>query len=187
MDDPLALWYDEHAKFAQLLDLLDSQVAQFHRAELPNYELMRDIVTYLRDFTDRVHHRREEAAFARLSERDRTLQAPLQQLRQEHHVIAAAGEELCRFLEEAAEDVLTPRAAFEAAAATYLAVYRRHLLREENEILPRAACLLTSADWAMVQANVPAPADPLFGPDVHARYQELRRRIAIEAGVLLHP
>ena len=42
MVDPLAGWHDEHAKFAQLLDILKAQVDAFHRGEHPNYDLMSD-------------------------------------------------------------------------------------------------------------------------------------------------
>ena len=65
----------------------------------------------------------------------------------------------------------------EAAAATYLVYYRHHLAAEENEFLPRAAQLLTPADWAAVAAAVAPAADPLFGDDVGARYRELRDQI----------
>jgi hemerythrin-like domain-containing protein len=81
-------------------------------------------------------------------------------------------------LEDILNDVVIERQAVEAAAASYLRYYRNHLAAEENEILPRAAQLLTAADWAAV-ANVVATApDPLFGDDVGARYRALREQIA---------
>jgi hemerythrin-like domain-containing protein len=69
MAQPLAVWHAEHVNFARLLDLLEAQVATFHRAERPNYDLMGNIVYYLRSFADRFHHPREDVAFARLVER----------------------------------------------------------------------------------------------------------------------
>ena len=183
MADPLAAWHAEHVNFARLLDLLDAQVAAFHRGERPNYDLMGDIVYYLRSFSDRVHHPREDVAFARLAEREPGMELVIDRLLQEHRVIATAGDELFNRLNEAAGDVMTPRAALEAAAATYLVYYRHHLATEEREIMPRAAQLLTQEDWAAVAATVPAAPDPLFGDDVEARFRELRRQIALEAGV----
>ena len=49
--------------------------------------------------------------------------------------------------------------------------------------MPRAAQLLTQEDWAAVAATVPAASDPLFGDDVEARFRELRKQIALGAGV----
>ena len=52
------------------------------------------IVAYLRDYSDRFHHPREEVAFARLAKRCPDLELVLSRLSQEHRVIAHAGEAL---------------------------------------------------------------------------------------------
>ena len=183
MANSLAAWHAEHVNFARLLDLLEIQVANFHRGERPNYDLMGDIVYYLRSFADCIHHPREDVAFARLAEREPAMELVINRLLQEHRVISTASEELLNRLNEAAEDVLTPRVALEAAAATYVVYYRHHLAAEEGEIMPRAAQLLTQADWAAVAATVPAASDPLFGNHVEARFRELRKQIAMEVRV----
>ena len=183
MAEPLAAWHSEHVNFARLLDLLEKQVAAFHRGERPNYDLMGDIVYYLRSFADCIHHPREDVAFARLAERQPAMELLTNRLLQEHRVIATTGEELLNRLNEATEDVMTPRVALEAAAATYVVYYRHHLATEESEIMPRAAQLLSQEDWAAVTAAVAAPSDPLFGNDVEARFRELRKQIAMEVRV----
>jgi hemerythrin-like domain-containing protein len=183
MTDPLAVWHYEHVNFARLLDLLESQVAAFHRGEHPNYDLMGDVISYLRCYADCVHHPREDVAFARLTKRAPGMELVINRLLQEHRVIATAGEELSKILDVATGDVLFPRASLEAAAATYLVYYRNHLATEEREILPRAAKLLAQEDWAAVAATAPAISDPLFGDNVAARFRELRKQIAREAAV----
>lgn len=181
MADTLAVWHAEHVNFARLLDLLEEQVAAFQRGEHPNYELMATIVYYMRNFGDRVHHPREDVAFARLVERDQGAQLVINRLLQEHRVIAMVGEELLNRLNEAEGDILAPRAALEAASATYLVYYRNHLSTEERYVMPRAARLLTQEDWATVAAAVPVSPDPLFGNNVQERFKALRKQIAAEA------
>jgi hemerythrin-like domain-containing protein len=181
MAQPLAVWHAEHVNFARLLDLLETQVAAFHRGEPPNYDLMGNIVYYLRSFADRFHHPREDAAFARLVDRDPGTQLVINRLLQEHRVIATAGDELFSRLNEVVGDAMTPRATVEAAAATYLVYYRHHIAAEERDIMPRAAQLLTPEDWAEVVTSV--TPDPLFGEIVEARFQELRSQIAEDVRV----
>lgn len=178
MSDSIALWQAEHRHFARLLNLLEQQVAAFHVDDGPNYQLMLDVVSYLRYFPDRYHHPREDVAFARLAKRDPALKPLLDQLLQEHRVIAASGSELLKYLEQVVEDVMVERATVEAAAATYLVYYRRHLAQEDRDIVSRAEQLLTPQDWEAVMAAIPAGADPLFGEDFEPRYRELRRQIA---------
>jgi hemerythrin-like domain-containing protein len=180
MADPLAAWHNDHINFARLLDILEEQVAVFHLGESPNYALVSDILYYMRNFSDRVHHPREDVAYARLVERDPGIRLVVNRLLQEHRVIATAGEELLNRLNQAAEDILTPRLDLEAATATYLVYYRHHLSTEERDVMPRAAQALTEQDWAAVDA-VPASPDPLFGNDVMERFAALRRHIDLEA------
>jgi len=177
MADSLAVWHAEHVNFARLLDLLEEQVAEFHQGERPDYALMSDILYYMRNFADRVHHPPEDVAYARLAEQDPGVQLLVNRLLQEHRVIATAGEELLNCLKQIAEDVLTPRSHLEAATATYLVYYRHHLATEERDVMPRAAQVLTGEDWAAVAAAVPAGSDPLFGDDMLERFEGLRRQI----------
>ncbi len=179
--DPVIAWHTEHTYFNQLLVMLRRQVDCFHRGEPPNYELMQDIVTYLREYSDRVHHPREDVAFERLKGYCPDLEPSLARLGQEHRVIAHAGEELLGKLRAVVGGAVVPRAEVEVAAATYLVYYGNHLAKEEEDVLPRAAKTLTAADWEAVRNAVPPRKDPLFGGAEEEGYRELRRQIAREA------
>jgi hemerythrin-like domain-containing protein len=156
MHSAIAAWHEEHAHFNRLLGLLQAEVDVFHRGERPNYERMLDIIVYLRDFADRYHHPREDAAFARLARRCPDLELPLARLAQEHRVIAHAGETLRGQLQAVLDGALIARAEVEVAAATYLVYYGNHIAKEEEDVLPRAAEALTPADWQAVSEAAPA-------------------------------
>jgi hemerythrin-like domain-containing protein len=181
MENPVLYWHAEHANFSRLLDILDKQLGEFHSGGTPNYELMTDIVTYLRHFPDRHHHPREDAAFVLLSERDPAMKIPLARLQQEHRVIAAAGEDFLKTLREVDAGSLVERAAVEAVAAMYLVYYRHHIASEERDVLPAAERLLTAGDWASIAVARPVSRDPLFGDEDDAGYRELRRHILLES------
>jgi hemerythrin-like domain-containing protein len=178
---PVHQWHAEHVYFKRLLERLQKELDAFATGERPNYELMVDILAYLREFCDRVHHPREDAAFARLVRRIPDMQLPLARLQQEHRVIAHAGETLRERLSAVVDGAMVPRAEVEAVAATYLVYYFNHIAREEHEVLQRAAAALTQSDWESVLGAVPQLDDPLFGPRPEERFGELRRRIALES------
>jgi len=180
MHDSIATWHEEHANFSRLLDLLEDQAKAFQDGDPVNYELMADIVQYLGSFGDRVHHLREDAAYARLVQKDPGMTPLIRRLLQEHRVIGIAGQELRERLDEAVDDVMFPRATLEAAIATYLTFYRSHLLAEECQVLPQAANLLSPQDWDRIWRTVPRLPDPLFGETVQEGFLELRRQIERE-------
>lgn len=177
MNGPIALWHTEHVYFRRLLELLQAELDAFHRGERPNYELMLDIVAYLREYSDAFHHPREEVAFERLAQRCPDLRLDLARLSQEHRVIARAGETLRQHLEAVLGGALLPRAEVEVAAATYLVYYGNHMAKEDELVLERAAQLLTAEDWQAVRNAAASMPDPLFGETPAERYQALRRQI----------
>src|SRR5262245_4978953 len=113
--NPVARWHDEHAYFRRLLELLHRQVEAFPRGQRPNYELMLDIISYLREYSDGVHHPREDVAFAILERRRPEMALPLARLRQEHRVIAHAGDVFSGLLNAALEDAVVPLEDLETA------------------------------------------------------------------------
>jgi hemerythrin-like domain-containing protein len=174
-------WHTDHMYFRRLLDRLQKEVDLFATGERPNYELMLDILTYLREFSDRIHHPREDVAFACLARRFPDMQLVLARLQQEHRVIAHAGETLRSHLADILDDTIVPRAELEAAAATYLVYYGNHIAKEEEDVVTRAAAALKCEDWDAVRDAVPHAEDPLFGSKPEEHFRQLRRQIAMEA------
>ena len=178
MANPILSWRTEHEYFGRLLALLQGQLDLFHRGERPNYELMLDIIAYLRDYGDAYHHPREDMAFSLLAARRPELDLPLARLHQEHRVIKRAGEKLEELLNEALDGALVKRVDIEVAAATYLVYYGNHIEREEETVLVAAETALTPEDWEAVGRAVPARADPLSAAGLQERYRQLARQLA---------
>jgi hemerythrin-like domain-containing protein len=178
--DPVIAWHTEHTYFHQLLGVLQKQLDVFHRGEQPNYELMQDIITYLREYSDQTHHPREDVAFARLAKHCPDLELTLARLGQEHRVIAHSGEALLGMLRAIEGGAVIPRAEVEMAVATYLVYYGNHIAKEEEDVLARAAKELTPEDWEAVRNAVPKIRDPLFDRQAGDQFRELRRQIARE-------
>lgn len=182
MPNPVQAWHEEHAYFKRMLALLRREMDVFATGHTPNYALMLDILEYLRDWADRYHHPREDEVFRRLVRLAPDRELPVARLRQEHRVIAHAGETLRRLLEEAAADAMVPRAEVEVAAATYLVYYGNHIATEDEDLIPLADRLLGPQDWVAAKDAVAGAADPVRSAQAGARFAELRRRIAAEAG-----
>jgi hemerythrin-like domain-containing protein len=178
--NPVSAWHEEHAYFIRLLLVLQEEIDTLYTGETPNFQLVLDIVGYLRDYSDQVHHPREDEAFKRLVRRSPELRPTLTRLQQEHRVIAQAGDRLRDLVEEAAADTVVPLADIEAAAATYIVYYRNHIAAEEQEVLPVAALELSEADWMAAKDAAPIRS-PVVGADAEDRFRTLRRRIAAHA------
>jgi len=131
--DPVKAWHEEHMYFNRLLRMLRKEVEVFHGGDSPNYQLMLDIISYLREYADQYHYPREDEAFRRLVALRPDRQLPLARLMQEHRVIAQAGDELARLLEEIDAGTIIQRAAVEDTAATFLSITAASLPRKRKK------------------------------------------------------
>lgn len=178
---PVKRWHDEHMQFARLLGYLGAQIAAFHDGREPDYGLMGDIILYLKEYADLQHHHREDVAFRILGERDPSLLPLIKRLLHEHRVIDTAGDAFRDLVFSVLNGVVVRREAVEAAAATYLVYYRRHIDTEEADILPAAERLLSDEDWKVVGDAVTSAPDPLFGAEVGLSYRAMRAQLTLDA------
>lgn len=167
-----AAWHDEHVHFGRLLDLLDLGIERLAGGQRAAAAPALEIIEYLREYSDRYHHPREDAAFAILERRMPRLGPQFARLREQHGVIAQAGERLERQIRTMAGGSAAARAAELAAAAKlYGLYYRHHIATEETEAVWRAARTLTADEWQAVVDSVPVVFDPRFGATPRERYR----------------
>ena len=58
----------DHANMSRLLDIVDAQLQLVADAQNADFELMRDILHYLTNYSDAIHHPTEDLLYARLAD-----------------------------------------------------------------------------------------------------------------------
>lgn len=187
MNDRTATWKAEHENFRRLLDLVDSQVAVFHRGDQPDYGLMLDVMHYMTHYPDRYHHPLEDGACRLLLKRDPDFSDPVDELARQHAQIAESGTRLVKDLNAIVDGAFMQRAAVEDDAQRYTRTMRRHMQSEEEAIFPALQRLLRDGDWRQIEADIAAAKDPVFGASVDPRYAALHARIAEQVGCTCTP
>ncbi len=181
----VAAWHIEHANHERLLDFLDAQLAALRTGGPPHYPLMLDVTSYLAHFCHRYHHAREEVAFQYVLDAEAVLHTRIDRLIEEHRGMTSLAADLRGLLLKGPGY----RTQIEASLSSYSTLFRRHIMAEEEEIMPRAAALLKAATWQSVACAAPPGPDPFqnyhrrrhnptFGSEAENRYRELSRRIS---------
>lgn len=167
----------EHRNITRLLDAVDHQVAFLARAAAPDYEVLQAIAEYFCDYPDRCHHPKENAVFARLSEKCPDEAASIGDLLQEHRDTAARAQAFRETIDSLFRDAVVPRAALVKSARDFVEAERRHMRMEEERFFPLALRKLTAEDWNEVAAQLSQERDPLFGDHVEENFAALRERL----------
>jgi hemerythrin-like domain-containing protein len=166
--------FAEHRYLTALAHTLATHSGLRSRVRIGELYLLRDVVAYLHDYPDHVHHPTEELLFERLMRRKPALQETVARLRRDHEFLAKETERLLAQLDELIARPGAARAREALAACRALAERQRaHLKLENHEAFPAAIAALSRGDWKRIEARFLSAEDPLFGKAVSRRHRRL--------------
>jgi hemerythrin-like domain-containing protein len=139
---------------------------------------MRAILSYLREFSQILHHPKEEDYLFRklrgkTGEFNEQMDALCQQHLQEPQLIAAL-EAAVHAAEHSVPNDLTEVL---AAAEQLVSQVRKHMGLEETLLMPAACRLITDADWQEIEKAFLENGDPRFGAETDDEFRTLFARI----------
>jgi hemerythrin-like domain-containing protein len=178
MPEAVRILRQEHANMAMLLDILDRQLATAKAGEHLDYHMIKAILDYFISYPDLYHHPKEDLIFLKLRARDSDKAKPLAELLSGHEDLALLAR---RFARATVDQILNPDEVtqqwFGSLGREFVNVNRRHMAREEEHFFPRALEVLSSDDWAAIDAQITDREDPLFGGLVELRFRDLHEMI----------
>lgn len=168
----------EHFNIASVLVCLSHLLEEIEQERwTPDFDLLGAVLDYLEQFPEVFHHPKEEDhLFKALAERAPEVEEKLGYVRQEHVKGAEMLAALRRQLEAYRADP-SAFAAFRRDAEAYVVFERRHMAREERELLPLALKVLTDEDWRAINTAFGRNEDPMFGRDRKKEFAGLVQRI----------
>ena len=156
---------DEHDRLSAVIRGMQHFVRAISKGKkAPDPKVFRAMLKYISEYPHKVHHPKEDQyLFARLRERTDQLNQTLDELESQH----LQGESQTLALEQALTRYeLEGVAAFQPffdLVETYAEFYSHHMELEEDVVLPAAIKFLKPDDWAVIDAQFAANADPLAG------------------------
>ena len=172
----LAVIRDEHRSLAAVLHAMQDAVAD--GAPPIDFAMLRAAGYYLREFPERLHHRREEETLFRLLRlRAVASQVPIASLEQQHRDGSAAFARLETALAAFEAAGTAGRTAFADELERYAQQQWTHMGQEEAEILPMASEHLTEADWEAIASAFESHRDPCFDVQTESGFASVFKRL----------
>jgi hemerythrin-like domain-containing protein len=168
----------EHRRLGKILKLLSHQLELLKSDGSPDYILLQDILDYIENYPEFVHHPREDAVFKAFLGRHDELQPIIDNLLVEHEEMKRMTKELREEIDGIARNALViPKKALEQQLLKYLERQIHHINIEETKVFPVLQQELTADDLQRIVENLPSKEDPLFGEVVQQRYNTLYQHI----------
>jgi hemerythrin-like domain-containing protein len=185
LPDAIVTLSDEHRYLNLLLETLEEQLNATDLTAAGDFFLIQDIVHYMHEYTDAVHHPTEDLMFDKLVQRNPDKARDVAHLRKDHNAMHRETARIRKLLDTAAKRK-TPKAAEAVRTATdkYIGKLRQHIQFEETELFPAAIQCLANRDWHAIDVSLEAKQDPLFGPTVQRDYRVLYEYFTNRADLL---
>jgi hemerythrin-like domain-containing protein len=168
---------EDHRRLTRLLDLLEGLLDQFHAGEEPDYELMCELMEYLIDYADQVHHPSEDLIFERLLVAPGKGHDVLRRLMQQHAALAQVNRRFKEALEGIVHEEVLRRDEVEQHGRDLVMMLREHMRLEDEEAFPIAQRALNEEDWKALGEVAPQVEDPVFGHADPERFRAIYARL----------
>jgi hemerythrin-like domain-containing protein/nucleotide-binding universal stress UspA family protein len=187
-DKAIGIILDEHRSLASVLHALRSVLNNAReQGMLPDFALLAQLVRYIREFTDRLHHPKEDThLFAKLRLRTDTAEVALATLEREHADLTSLDglDDALRHFEETGA---AAEKGFSTALDAYTTMQWQHMSLEEQVILPAAKTFLQPEDWKDIAIAFGANGDPRFSTGSSQEFREMFGQIARLTHTLANP
>ncbi|MCP5424910.1 MAG: hemerythrin domain-containing protein [Gammaproteobacteria bacterium] len=168
----------DHGNFDRVLGLLGEQLTLLQQAELPDFQLMLDIVDYLQNYADLYHHPKEDAIFGYHLERCPEGRTEIELMIRQHVELRQNTSQMRFAIDGILHGDIMLRAEFTERLANFIEQQSDHLKAEETQLFPLFSSLFSAADWRFIEKLIPTRNDPLFGETVEKQYTAILDRIA---------
>ncbi len=166
----------DHRNMALLLDLLDLETERLAALGEPDYDFMQDIMVYMTEYPDIVHHPKEDLIYRHLRSLHPDIDDDLKRVETDHRHIEESGLRLKNDIKAISAGAILNRDEIVANLRQYIEQLREHMCWEEKDLFTLADELQSSGDWSAIVFKNDEIGDPLFGSQVERKYRKLLAR-----------
>ncbi len=167
----------DHRNMVMLLDLLGAEINRLATSGEPDYDPVRDIMLYVTEYPDVVHHPKEDIVYRHLKSLRTEIHTDLERVETDHKNLEQLGRKLRNGIEAISNGAKLDRDELIEKLYQYMDQHREHMYWEEVNLFSLADELQHFGDWSEVVLKNNEISDPLFGSRVERKYGRLLARI----------
>lgn len=172
----------EHGYMARLLAILKNKLECLKQERDINYSLIAEVVHYLMNHSDKVHHPKEDIIYRYYLKRYGSDQV-IEDLELEHQLLSEKTADFLGLVDMILQDAVVPQQFFIEQLEGFVSVQKKHMELEERFIIPKIVEAFTVQDWQEVESQWQLPEDdPVFGQTIADQYKQLAARVRQSEG-----
>lgn len=168
---------EDHRRLKSVMALLEEALDRFHQGVEPDYELLTEVLLYMSDYADQVHHPSEDLIYERALQHSGQGQDVLRRLMLQHQELSQLNRRFRASLEGIVNEEVIPREEVEQQGRELLKVLSDHMALEDGQAFPILEGLFDHAVWEELARQAPRAGDPVFGDDNPEQFRALYIRL----------
>ena len=171
---------EDHFHLTRVMQVLEDELAKRDDDDADiDWNLLADVLAYVGEYPDAVHHPLEDRMFDRVLDKGLTpAERELVHFNLSQHAeIVGATTQLADDVNNILSDVVVPIDVLMDHCRRYLDMQRSHMRNEQVHLFPLAERRLGEEDWAEIATELAAHADPMFVLR-QGRFDSLYERVA---------
>jgi hemerythrin-like domain-containing protein len=167
----------DHRNMVLLLDLLDSEMTRLADDGAADLELVGDIMTYMTEYPDAVHHPKEDLLYGYIRSVHDEIDESLRHIESDHKSLEAAALRIRGEVDVISQGGDGDSAGLVRSSTQYSNDLRQHMYREEVQFFQLGDAMRDDGTWAAILREHDMGGDPIFGKKVSRRFRKLFNRI----------
>jgi hemerythrin-like domain-containing protein len=164
---------EDHRNMTVVLDLMDGLVEQMEAGKDPDFELLDEIMRYMTDYPDAVHHPKEDIVYEQLRCERPDLAQGLDHVPDDHSDIAHLGSSLRDDVEAINAGAAVRREKMIEDTVAYVLRLRNHMRWEEEDLFKRVDKMLDDEPRKVDISDLEHIRDPVFELEIEAGFRRL--------------
>lgn len=167
----------EHGYMVRLLAILANKVELLKQEQPVNYSLIKEVVDYLSEYSEKYHHPKEDILYHYYRE-NYGAHDDMDNLEFEHKLLECKTHAFMNIVEMILQDAVVPHHLFIEQLEAFMNAQKSHLELEEKNILPMICDRFSVEDWQHVETLYSGTDDdPVFGDTIAEQYAQLAKRV----------
>jgi len=173
MDDLIDQIHYDHLSMSKVLNIMEEGLERIESDLDLDYGLMVEAMRYMIDYSDTVHHPKEDAIFDRLLKRAPDLEEIIGEIHAQHKAIAKLGNQFYSIVDNASLGEFVAKQDITKMGHDYIRTLRQHINLEEGDLLRKARKFLSDDDMDDIKQQYANYRDPLLSDSLEQEYTAL--------------
>lgn len=172
--------YRDHSNLTKMMDVFEQQLNDFTKSDQPPYDLLTDLIDYVSNYVDSIHHPIEDQLYQTVLARTDTGRDIMEKLLGDHQVIMNMTRQFRKAMVALKQGSGSSKIEVEKMGWDYANQQRTHQQYEERDAYPILREVLNNEDFDIAAGAIPADEDPLIDKNMKSDYPALFEYLAQE-------